>query len=116
MCVCEGIKMKTKDYKNSKIIKVNCDFCGKDMECPEEMLKTSKRYMCYTCFQNPKNIKNVRDEELKNIHVDVPMDELTDTIAKSFQKRCSVQVHTWAYKHLWIQHVIWRKTKMIIRQ
>jgi len=84
MCVCEGIKMKTKDYKNSKIIKVNCDFCGKGMECPEEMLKTSKRHMCYTCFQNPKNIKNVRDEELKNIHVDVPMDELTDTIAKNF--------------------------------
>lgn len=76
--------MKTKDYKNSKIIKVNCDFCGKDMECPEEMLKTSKRHMCYTCFQNSKNIKNVRDEELKNIHVDVPMDELTDTIAENF--------------------------------
>jgi len=67
--------MKMKDYENSKIIKVNCDFCGKDMECPEEMLKTSKRHMCYTCFQNSKNIKNVRGEELKNIHVDVPMDE-----------------------------------------
>jgi len=76
--------MKTKDYKNSKIIKVTCDFCGKDMECPEEMLKTSKRHMCYTCFQNSKSIKNVRDEELKNIHVDAPMDELTDTIAENF--------------------------------
>lgn len=31
-----------KDFTNSKIAKVNCDFCGKDMECPEEMLKTSK--------------------------------------------------------------------------
>ena len=76
--------MKMKDFENSKIIKVNCDFCGKDMECPEEMLKTSKRHMCYTCFQNSKNIKNVRDEELKNIHVDVPMDELTDVIAENF--------------------------------
>jgi len=76
--------MKIKDFENSKIIKVKCDFCGKDMECPEEMLKTSKRHMCYTCFQNSKNIKNARDEELKNIHVDVPMDKLTDTIAENF--------------------------------
>ena len=76
--------MKIKDFESSKIIKVKCDFCGKDMECPEEMLKTSKRHMCYTCFQNSKNIKNVRDEEIKNIHVDVPMDELTDTIAENF--------------------------------
>lgn len=35
----KGVKMKMKDFENSKIIKVNCDFCGKDMECPEEMLK-----------------------------------------------------------------------------
>lgn len=73
-----------KDYTNSKIVKVNCDFCGKDMECPEEMLKTSKRHMCYECFQNSKNIKNVGDEELQKIHVDVPMDELTDDIAENF--------------------------------
>ncbi len=73
-----------KDFTNSKIVKVNCYFCGKDIECPEEMLKTSKRHMCYACFQNSKNIKNVGDEELKNIHVDIPIDELTDTVAENF--------------------------------
>ena len=31
-----------------------------------------------------KNVKNVRDEELKNIHVDIPMDELTYTVAENF--------------------------------
>ncbi|MCX6671215.1 MAG: hypothetical protein NTX92_04795 [Euryarchaeota archaeon] len=75
-----------KDFKNSTIVKVKCDCCGKDIECPEEMLKTSKKHMCYTCFQDPKSVKNFKDDELKNVHVDIPTEELTDTVADNFAR------------------------------
>jgi len=73
-----------KDFGNSKIIKVKCCICGKDIECPEEMMKTSKKHICYLCFQNPKNFKKFSDDERKNVHVDIPVDNLMDTIADSF--------------------------------
>lgn len=76
--------MKMKDGETSKIINVKCCVCGKDIECPEEMLKTSKKHMCYECFQNPKNFKKFSDEERKNVHVDMPLEELTDTFADNF--------------------------------
>lgn len=76
--------MKTKDFGNSKIIKVKCCICGKDIECPEEMMKTSKKHMCYACFQNPKNFKKFTDDERKNVHVDAPIEELADTFADNF--------------------------------
>jgi hypothetical protein len=79
-----GVKMK--DFKNSTIVKVKCDCCGKDIECPEEMLKTSKKHMCYTCFQDPNCVKNFKDDELKNVHVDIPTEELTDTVADNFAR------------------------------
>ena len=73
-----------KDYTHSTIIKVKCDWCGKDIECPEEMLKTSKKHLCYTCFQDPKSVKNFKQDELKNVHVDIPLEKLADEIADNF--------------------------------
>lgn len=73
-----------KDFGNSKIIKVKCCICGKDIECPEEMMKTSKKHMCHTCFQNPKNHKKLSKDERKNVHVDIPVDNFMDTIADNF--------------------------------
>ena len=95
-----------KDYSNSKIVKVNCDFCGKDMECPEEMLKTSKRHMCYLCFQNSKNIKNIKEEGLDKIHIDVPMDELSDTVAGNFADAMVDEVF----------HDVWSEKKRDLRE
>jgi hypothetical protein len=71
-----------KDFNKSKIIKVKCSFCGKDIECPEEMLKTSKKHMCYECFQKSDTLK--LDKDLKNVHVDMPMDEFTDIAVDNF--------------------------------
>jgi uncharacterized protein YpuA (DUF1002 family) len=73
-----------KDFSNSTIVKVKCDSCGKEIECPEEMLKTSKKHLCYTCFQDPKSTKDFKDDELKNVHVDVPVEKLTDEVADNF--------------------------------
>jgi hypothetical protein len=73
-----------KDFSNSTMVKVKCDSCGKDIECPEEMLKTSKKHLCYTCFHDPKNIKNFTDDELKNVHVDIPAEQFADEVADNF--------------------------------
>ena len=62
--------------------------------------------MCYTCFQNSKSIKNVSDEELKNIHVDAPMDELTDTIAEDFADAMVEDVF----------HNVWSEKKRDLRE
>ena len=68
--------MEIKDFSKSKSVKVNCSFCGNEMECPEEMLATSNTHMCFNCF----NEKKYPDEELKNVHVDIPMNEFDDHI------------------------------------
>lgn len=73
-----------KDFTNSTIVKVKCDCCGKQIECPENMMKTSKKHVCYQCFQNPKNFNKFNDEERKNVHVDIPLENVTDEIADKF--------------------------------
>ena len=71
------MRMEAKDFSKSKIVKVECSFCGKGMECPEEMLKTSKKHMCHECF-----IKmEPQEEEMKDVHVDIPTEHLPETIA-----------------------------------
>lgn len=65
--------MKEDNFKNNeKLLKVNCSFCNKEMECPEDMMN-AKYHACFECFQE-------REEELSKLdegklHVDMPMDE-----------------------------------------
>lgn len=59
-----------------KSVKVNCSFCGKEIECPEDMLEKSKKHMCYECFQNAGEL--AKGEDLGEVHVDIPMDEIED--------------------------------------
>ena len=61
----------------NKSVKVKCSFCGKEIECPEDMLEKSKKHMCYECFIT----KELSDEEIKDVHVDIPMDLLPETVA-----------------------------------
>ncbi len=65
-----------KDFNGDKIVKVNCDFCDKKMECPEERLKTTKKHMCFECFNN----QNYPNEEMKNVHVDIPLQEMNEKV------------------------------------
>ena len=58
-------------------VKVNCSFCGSEMECPKDMLGKSKKNMCYECFIT----KEPTEEEIKNVHVDIPMDKLPQITA-----------------------------------
>lgn len=60
-------------------IKVNCNFCGNEMECPKDMLKKAKKHMCHVCFQN--KVNKGSDEELKDVHVDFPAENLIEDTA-----------------------------------
>ena len=31
----------------NEAIPVNCDFCGKGMECPPDMLEKAQKHMCH---------------------------------------------------------------------
>ena len=61
--------------------KVNCSFCGSDMECPEYMLEKSEKHMCFDCFQNNKS-KDM-PENLSKVHVDIPMGKFTDVVPEA---------------------------------
>ena len=66
--------MEMKDFSKSKIVKVNCSFCSKEMECPEEMLEKSKKHMCHECFFD--RLQKGGSETLQDVHVDIPRDKL----------------------------------------
>ena len=78
---------------NQKSVKVNCDFCGKEMECPADMLKESKKHMCYQCFIT----KRPADEEIKNVHVDIPMDKMPEVAASGMADKMVEEV----FPRLW---------------
>ena len=60
---------------DKKSVKVNCSFCAKEIECPENMLD-SKKHMCYDCFQNVDEL--AKGEDLGKVHVDLPLDKMDE--------------------------------------
>ncbi len=63
----------------AEAIKVNCDFCGKEMECPPDMLEKAKKQMCGECFFQRK--ESGKEQELKNVHVDISPRDLAQNVA-----------------------------------
>jgi hypothetical protein len=72
---------ETQGVSEKKSVKVSCSFCGKEIECPEDMLQTSRKHMCYECFQNAEEV--AKSEDLKEVHVDIPMDKMEEFIPES---------------------------------
>ncbi len=62
-------------------VKVNCDYCEKEMECPKDMLQTSKSHMCHECFSE--RVEKGSNEELKDVHVDFPTEDLIEKTANT---------------------------------
>ena len=59
-------------------VKVNCDFCGKQIECPKDMVKDFKWHMCFECFQNPSI--DFKGKDASKIHIDIPRDKFNEFI------------------------------------
>ena len=64
-------KRESLNLKNIKISKVKCDWCGKEMECPENM--KNEKQMCYECF---KKLGYGINKEIGKAHIDFPMNEV----------------------------------------
>jgi hypothetical protein len=62
-----------------KSVKVNCSFCSKEIECPENMLNAEK-HSCFECFQELSKKENV---DIRKVHVDVPMDKFTEFVPET---------------------------------
>ena len=88
-------KMGMKDFSENKSIKVNCNFCSNEMECTKEMLEKSKKHMCYECFI----AKEPSDEELKDVHIDIPIDKISEVAASGMADRMVEEV----FSSLWVE-------------
>ena len=64
-----------------KSVKVNCSFCGSQMECPENMLKESEKHMCFECFQNAD--EKGMPSDISKVHIDIPKEKLLDTMPEA---------------------------------
>jgi len=69
------------DINDKESVKVNCTFCGVEIECPKDMLQKSKKHMCYNCFQNAEEL--AKGEDLGEVHIDVPMDKMDELIPQN---------------------------------
>lgn len=72
---------ESQDINGKESVKVNCSFCGKEIECPKDMLQKSKKHMCYECFQNAGEL--AKGEDLGEVHVDIPMDKMDELIPEN---------------------------------
>ena len=56
---------------------VKCDFCGKEIPCPESMLN-SEKHSCLECFKNLN--KRLNKEELDKVHVAIPREKMNEVM------------------------------------
>ncbi|HMA83970.1 MAG TPA: hypothetical protein VKP59_07065 [Candidatus Thermoplasmatota archaeon] len=95
--------MEYKDFLNQKMVNVTCDFCGREMECPEELLETSKKHMCSICF---KNIDSFKDQDIGEVHVDMNNDEIDEIVAENIANELTKQAFS----------LMWSKEKNRLRK
>lgn len=69
------------ETSESEAVKVNCDFCGTEMECPPHMLKSKQ--MCHKCFHKRTEEGGDENGPLENVHVDMPKDEIPAHVARN---------------------------------
>lgn len=68
---------------DKKSVKVNCSFCGKEIECPEDMLEDADKHACMDCFDKGEELfKGMSEEEIGKIHVDLPLQQLNFKMAE----------------------------------
>ena len=59
---------------------IKCDFCSKVISCPEDELNMDK-HACYECFLKQEEL--LPDEELDQIQVDIPDEELNNIAVRN---------------------------------
>lgn len=93
------MKENVSEIKEEDIVKVNCSFCGKEIDCPKNMLK-SKKHACYDCF------KKIGDEipakEVGKIHVDFDMEQFEEDMPSFLAENATAAT----FPEIWKRHKI----------
>ncbi len=87
-----------------KLIKVNCSFCGNEIECPEDMMD-SERHACFKCFQKLKR-KDFNGVDFSKVHVDIPKDKLDKVMPDIMMRSLMENVFP----------MIWKECKVDIKE
>ena len=74
-------------------VKVNCSFSSKEIECPENMLNAEK-HSCFECFQE---LSKKKDIDIRNVHVDLPMDKFNEFVPETMADSMVWEV----FPHVW---------------
>lgn len=86
------------EEKSEEIVKVNCSYCGKEIECPKNMLNEVEKHACLDCFKSfdkkQSNNKNAK------VHIDIPLDEAIENIASEFANKQTKEV----FSKIWADH------------
>lgn len=90
--------MNEEKTKGEEIIKVNCSYCGKEIECPKNMLNEVEKHACLDCF---KNLDKKQSNNMgAKVHVDIPLDEAIENIASEFANKQTKEV----FLEIWADH------------
>lgn len=85
---------------NENIVRVNCNWCGKEIECPENMLDKVEKHMCFTCFKKSGDEIKPEYVESGKVHIDIPTkefaEEMPNIIASAFVEK--------VFPELWKEH------------
>ena len=79
-----------------EIVNVNCSYCGKEIECPKDMINKAEKHACVDCFKNPPKNK----DNITKVHVDIPMNNALENIADEFSKKQIKEV----FPEIWVKH------------
>lgn len=89
---------------DKEIVKANCDFCGEEIECPKDMLEKAKKHMCHKCFLE--RTENGSNEDLKDVHVDYPVESLIEETASNMVNQMIDEVFP----------LLWKKDKQELKE
>lgn len=90
--------MDEEKTKSEETVKVNCSYCGKEIECPKNMLDKVEKHACLDCF---KNLDKKQSNNMgAKVHVDIPLDEALGSIASEFANKQTKEV----FPEIWADH------------
>ena len=83
---------------NEESVPVNCSFCGKQIECPVDMLDKAEKHACFECFT--KIGDTISEKDLNKIHVDIPQENAIEVMSKHLVDKMLLDI----FPELWNEH------------
>lgn len=62
-----------------EMLTLKCNFCSKEISCPIEE-KDASQHACFECYRKLESERKLSEEELEQIQVDVPVEEMNKMV------------------------------------